>query len=414
MPGSLPMSEPSVLIIEENSAVPEDTRVWSEATTLRDAGWHVTVICPAGRGAHLGQDNGKQHVKSEDLQGVRVLRYPLRFAEHGVLDYLVEYLTAFFSIAALSWRVWRTHRFDILHICNPPDIFFPLAFFYRWLGVRIIFDHHDLFPETIAIRFGGVGGRLLYGAARLCEHLTFRTAHVVISTNQSYRQVALSRGRVPADRAIIVRNGPRIQEFVPVAPVPQLKHGFPYLACYAGVMGYDDGLLELVESIRYLVHTLKREDIYFVLLGDGAVRQEVLNRIRTWQLQDYVELPGMILDRYRLREYLSSADLLLSPEPPCDLNQCSTFVKIGEYMAMGKPLVAYDLVETRFTANGDATYVQAGNTQAFAQAIVDLIDDPARRERMGKLGRQRIEAHLGWEHQQQQLLYACSVALDEL
>jgi glycosyltransferase involved in cell wall biosynthesis len=402
-----------VLIVEENSYPPFDIRVWYEATALRDAGWQVTVICPAATGVHADKETSGVTGTPENLDGVTVYRFPLTFAEGSVFSYLVEYLSAFASIVWLSWRVWRDGRFDIIHFCNPPDIFFPIGLLYRLLGARVVFDHHDLFPEFVTWRYHGLLGRLLYVIARVTEYLSLRSANAVISTNQSYRRIAMERGGISEDRVLVVRNGPKINEFVPVEPVPALKRGFPYLVCYAGVMGHEDGVLELLTSIRYIVHDLGRRDILFVLLGDGAVRSQALDNVAAWGLETVVDMPGMIQDRLLLRRYMCTADVLLSPEPLTPLNVHSTFIKVGEYMAMGKPTVAYDLDGTRHTAGRAAVYVEPGNIQEFGQAIVTLLDDPERRQRMGDIGRQRILNHLGWEHQQQNLFRAYAIALAE-
>jgi glycosyltransferase involved in cell wall biosynthesis len=388
------------LIIVENSYPPFDIRVWYEATTLRDAGWQVSVICPTAPGTP------PSGFVSEDLDGVTLHRFPLARATTGKLSYLREYGAAFSAIARLARRVWRTNRFDVLHLCNPPDVFFPIALYFRLRGVRIIFDHHDLFPETIAARYRGGLGRLLYGAARVSERLTFSSAHVVLSTNESYRRVALRRGHKSPENVIVVRNGPRLTEFQPVAPDPALKEGFDYLVCYAGVMGQEDGVGDMLASIRLVVQDLGRDDVLFVLLGDGSARQDALQSLAAWGLDDRVRLPGLIRDKALLRRYLATADVCLSPEPLNALNVASTFIKVGEYMAMGTPVVAYDLPETRQSARDAALYVTPGDTRAFAQAIVTLLDDPARRQVMGESGRQRVTEALAWEHQQPHLLRA--------
>lgn len=400
-----------VLIIEENNSVPFDPRVWQEATTLRDAGWSVTVICPAAIGSDPDQNALRRRVKREDLDGVVVYRFPLIVAEQGVSSYLSEYLAASVAIIRLSWQVWRQDRFDIIHFCNPPDIFFPIGLFYRLLGARVVFDHHDLFPELIAWRYSGLAGKLLYVISRMTEYLTFHSANAIISTNNSYRQIAMGRGRVAENRIVILRNGPKSDQFVPVEPIPALKRGLRYMACYAGVMGYEDGVLELLASIRYIVHELGRRDILFILLGDGAVRTQALAYVQTHRLEAFVDMPGMIHDNLILRQYLSTADVCLSPEPLTPLNAHSTFIKVGEYMAMGKPVVAYDLRETHYTAQEAAIYATPGNVQEYGQAIVTLLSDAELRRHMGEFARQRFLNCLSWDHQKQNLFQAYTVAM---
>lgn len=408
------MTSNRVLIVEENSMVPLDRRVWYEATTLRDAGWQVVVICPGYRDAHVGPGTLKSDDQPEDLDGVTVYRYPLTFAEHGIASYLGEYFSAFVSIARLSWRVWRKGHFDIIHICNPPDIFFPIGLFYRFLGAKFVFDHHDLFSESVAWRYRGLSGRLLYIVARVAEYLTLRSANAVIVTNESYRRIALERTDVSEEKVIVVRNGPKADEFVPLDPVPDLKRGFPYLACFVGLMGEEDGIANLVEIIRHTVCELKRQDILFVLIGDGPERETALDRIQTLGLERFVEMPGLILDDNVLRKYMSTADVFLSPEPWTPMNAKSTFIKIGEYMIMGKPTVAFDLEESRYTAKNAAVLVRPGNIPEFSQAVSDLLDDPERRNRMGKYGQQRARDYLAWEHQSKHLLQVYRMALGQV
>jgi len=398
------------LIVLENCFVPLDVRVWYEATTLRDAGWQPTIVCPAPTGVHAANSVPVPFGQAVDIEGIKVYFFPLTFAEGGVAAYLHEYLSAFTAIARLSWAAWRSNGFDVIHLCNPPDIFFPLAWLYRMLGARVVFDHHDLFPEAISHSFGGRTGRLLHGLASVMEYLTFHTAHVTMSTNESYRQVAIDRGRLSPDRVLVLRNGPKMQEFCPVEPVPALKQGFDHMVCYAGMMGPQDGVYELLDSIRHIVHGMGCNDVLFALLGDGAVYAEALEMVGDWRLDGTVHMPGMIRDKELLRQYLCTADVCVSPEPLTPLNERSTFIKIGEYMAMGKPVVAYDLPESRHTAQDAALFVETGDAKAFGEAVVALLHDAGLRHKMGEAGRQRFVNELSWEHQQRNLLRAYELA----
>lgn len=398
------MTDPKkVLIVVENNFPPRDPRVWYEALTLRDAGWQVIVICPTAPESPIAPK------EPENLEGVLLYRFTPGTNSGGLVGYAAEYGRAFWAIARLSWRVWREQGFDAIHLCNPPDIFFPIALFFRLRGARVIFDHHDLFPEMIQIRYNSLPGKLMYAVARATEFLTFRTAHIVLSTNESYRRVAMKRGHKPPDAVFTVRNGPRLSEFVPVPPDPALKQGSPHMACYAGVMGQQDGLTDLLNAIHHMVNDLGRRDILFTLLGDGEARPEALATIDRWGFSDVVSMPGMIHNRDLLRRYLASADVCLSPEPYNKLNAASTFIKIGEYMAMGRPVVCYDLPESRCTAQEAAIYAAPGDPRSFGQAIATLIDDPERRERMGAAGRERVTTCLAWEHQSHNLLAAYEV-----
>jgi glycosyltransferase involved in cell wall biosynthesis len=394
----------SVLIIVENQPYFTDTRVKSEAAALREAGWRVHVICPDVSPRRPGER--PPLYLSRELDGVMVRSYRTDFATRGLIGYLKEYLGSLFHIARLSLRVFRSDGFAVVHLCNPPDILFLVGAFYKLLGRRVIFDHHDLFPEMILSRHKGMARRVLYRASRILEFWTFRTADAVLSTNQSYRAVAVGRGRVREEDVFVVRNGPRAGEIVPLAPEPALKKGLPYMACYAGIMGLEDGVLELMQVIRHIVGQRRRTDILFCLLGDGAARAEAAELVRAWDIQRYVDMPGMVLDRPLFCRYLSTADIMLAPELSNPHNNKSTFIKIAEYMAMEKPIVAYDLVETRLTAGDAAVYVRSGDGEAYATAIVTLMDDPARRASMGRIGSDRVKTRFQWEHQKGHLLRA--------
>ncbi len=398
----------NALLIVENNSVPMDRRVWYEATSLRDAGWQVTVICP--------QDSTEKsiHLKNpQNLEGIKVYRFPLKFASGGPTGYFKEYTQAFFWIFRLSIQVWLEKHFDIIHICNPPEIFFPIGYLFRMLGARFLFDHHDLFPELIRGRYSGTSGKILHLFALWMEFLTYKSANIVITTNEFYRQIALERNRVKAEKIIVVRNGPKIAQFIPTEPVQALKKGYQFMVSFVGIMGEDDGVLEFIEVIRYIVNDLGRRDILFVLIGDGAVRLPAENKLSQYGLRDSVSLPGFIKDDLVLRQYMSTTDIFVSPEPPNPMNNCSTFIKIGEYMAMGKPIVAFDLKETRVTAQEAAVYATPGDIQSFGKFIITLIADPNKRHSMGKIGQQRIQDVLGWEHQVKKLLKVYRMLLNE-
>ncbi|NLH77924.1 MAG: glycosyltransferase family 4 protein [Acidobacteria bacterium] len=394
----------SALIIVENQPYATDTRVKAESAALKEAGWRVHVICPDV--TEKARRERSALYRTYDLDGIRVHSYRMGFAGYGLYGYVREYVLSMFHIARLSLRLFRTDGFDVIHLCNPPDTLFMIGIVFKLFGRKVIFDHHDLFPEMILTRHRGLVRRVLYHSALALEFLTFRTADAVLSTNHSYRRIAMVRGRVKTDDIFVVRNGPRSDEIVPVPADPGLKKGFASMACYAGIMGPEDGVLELMQVIRHIVLRLRRTDVLFCLLGDGAARNEALDLARAWHIESCIDMPGMVLDRPLFCRYLSTADIMLAPEMANPHNNRSTFIKIAEYMAIGKPIVAYDLVETRYTAGDAAVYVQSGDTEAYAAAIVALLDDPVRRAAMGSGGVERIKAKFRWEHQKGELLNA--------
>jgi glycosyltransferase involved in cell wall biosynthesis len=399
----------STLIVIENSSFLCDPRVQNEAFSLRDAGWSVYVLCAFWKEFEGDNVTEANFWQQHNRNGIFVYYFPLAYADVGFFSYIIEYLTAFYWIGLRSWQIWLKAHFKVIHFCNPPDIFFPIALLYRLLGIRIIFDHHDLFPEMISVRFDGVKERFLYWSARLMEFLTFRVAHIVLTTNYSFKEVAEKRGSFPSKRIFPVRNGPKLTKFTPLAAEPSLKCGFNKMVIYAGAMGYQDGILELCESIRYIIQDKKRQDILFVLLGDGAARSAAMKYVLGWG-EHFIQMPGMIYDKCFFRQYLSTADVLVSPEPYNELNNQSTFIKIGEYLAIGKPIVAYDLKETHYTAQDAALYVPHGDVCAFADAILQLIDDPELCIELAVSARKRI-TELSWESQEPLLLSAYEIAL---
>jgi glycosyltransferase involved in cell wall biosynthesis len=401
------------LIIVENNSVPFDRRVWREALTLRRAGWEVAVISPkAVRYSETGTAISGEDAPYELLEGIHIYRYPLHAAEGGPLGFAREYLVAFWRTLRLMLRVWRERGADVVQVCNPPDLFFPLGSLCRATGRGFIFDHHDLVPESVEERWKGLKGKLLLTIARAAERWTMRTAHVVISTNDSYREIALARGGIAPERTIVVRNGPTVQAIAPQAPDTALRAGRRFLVGYLGIMGPQDGLPLLMDAITSLVNDLGRRDVQFLLVGDGPMRPWLIQQARLRSVAEFVTLPGLAVGMDDWLRYLSAPDLCVAPEPPTPFNSRSTITKVAEYMAMGRPLVAFDLRETRVTAQDAAEYVPETSGRALARAIAELLDDPERRARMAAAGLERARRQLSWESQEPNLLRAYQLALE--
>jgi glycosyltransferase involved in cell wall biosynthesis len=370
----------------------------------------VSVICPKSPEDDRLVFKDSSAGDYEVLEGIHIYRYPIQFAEHGIVAFFREYTTALWASVRMSKRVLQEQGFDVLQVCNPPDIFFLLGAYYRRRGKGFIFDHHDLFPESVEYRYKGASGKLMHWLAVLFERWTFRAANVVISTNESYKRVAVKRGQLDPEDVYVVRNGPELDFIKDIVPDLSLKNGLRHLACFVGVMGVEDGLGPMMEAIRYVVQDLGRTDIQFVLMGDGRQRYHAVERVSEWNLEEQVLLPGRVPDS-DVQRYLSTADICLSPDPYTPLNNLSTMNKIIEYMAFGKPVVSFDLKEARVSAGEAAVYVPCGDVHGFGDAIVQLLDDPQRRDQMGQLGRQRVLAKLAWDHQKQILCEAYEAAL---
>jgi glycosyltransferase involved in cell wall biosynthesis len=400
------------LIVVENNSVPFDRRVWREAQTLRDAGWSVSVISPmAVRYSEGGTGIAGEDAPYELLDGIHIYRYPLRAAEGGPLGFAREYLVAFWRTLRLARRVWRERGADVVQVCNPPDFFFPLGWLSRASGRAFIFDHHDLVPESVASRWHGLGGAMLGLIARAAERLTMRAADVVIATNQSYREVALERGRCAPERVVVVRNGPRVDQVVRQPGDRSLRSGRRYLVGYLGIMGPQDGLELLMDAIETVVQGRGRRDVQFLLVGDGPMRPWLLEEARRRGVHEFVTLPGLAVGMDEWVRYLSAPDVCVAPEPPTAFNSRSTITKVAEYMAMGQPIVAFDLKETRHTADAAAVYVADPSGAAMADALLALLADPAQREAMATAGIARVRTTLSWESQEPELLRAYELAL---
>jgi glycosyltransferase involved in cell wall biosynthesis len=381
-------ARPRVLIIVQNLPVPFDRRVWLECKALTAAGYDVTVVCPKGK-------NDPSH---EILDGVTLLKYRPYAPGGGAIGFVGEYAYSFLATARLVLRARRQGRFDVLQACNPPDIFWPIA---RWLrrrdGSRFVFDHHDLCPELYDSRFPH-GRQLPRRGLVALERATFRSSDHVVSTNASYAEIALRRGgKSPAD-VTVVRTGPDPERLWRGEAIPALRRGRKHLIAYIGVMGPQDGVDLAVRAAAHVVHDLHREDVSFTFMGAGDCYDEIVALRDALGLQDHLELPGRVPDE-TVFDVLSTANVGLSPDPKNPLNDVSTMNKTLEYMAFGMPVLAFDLKETRVSANGAGSYVPSGDVAAYARAIVELLDDDDKRQDMGREGRLRIEKELGWPHQ---------------
>ena len=386
------------LILVENLSVPFDRRVWQECLALRDEGWRVHVICPQGT---------KRDTELEiELDGIAIHRFPLAPATGGVLGYLREYATALWHTFRLTRKVGHV---DVVQACNPPDLLFLVARRLRRRGARFIFDQHDLVPELYLSRFNR-GKDFLYRGVCWLERQTFRAADVVIATNQSYREIALTRGGKAPEDVFVVRSAPTVDRFRQVPPDLSIKYGKQYLLCYLGVMGPQDGVDYALRSLAKLRDEMGRTDWHATFIGGGDTFDAMVALSDDLGLSDCVDFTGRIPDEDLLR-YLSTADVCLSPDPLNPLNDVSTMNKIMEYMAMARPIVSFDLHEARVSAAEAAVYATPNDESEFAKRIVELLDDPRERQRMGEVGRQRVAGQLSWNHSKAALIAAYNAAI---
>jgi glycosyltransferase involved in cell wall biosynthesis/peptidoglycan/xylan/chitin deacetylase (PgdA/CDA1 family) len=382
-----------ILFIVENNNVPTDIRVWREAKTARHAGYDVSIIAP----------KDSCYSKSfETIDGIRIYRHITPSSPDGISGKCIEYLNAFFWETYLALKLYKAKPFQIIHAANPPDNIFLIALFFKLLRVRFIFDHHDISPELFSSKFGK-SNSLLFFVLRLFEKLSCKIADHVISTNRSYRDHVTRLHAMKSDKISIVRNDPEPDMFP--EPNPQ-KSSECIKLIYVGSINSQDGVDDIIRAIHCLIFDLGQKNIYCTIVGDGESLDEIKSLAKNLFVQEYIQFTGYVYDRDRIKQYVSDADICLESAPANDANTKSTFIKIMEYMACGKPIVAYDLAETRFSVGSGAILVLPGDYIAFSEAIKKLIDDPIRRQTLGTIARKRIIEELNWNSSARILLHA--------
>jgi len=384
-----------ILIIVENLPVPFDRRVWQEATTLKNNGYSVSIICPAMRG-YLK--------KYELLDGIHIHRHPLPIEGSRAMGYLLEYSSALYYQFILSFKIFFRRDFDVIHACNPPDnIFIIGAFFKYFFRKKFIFDHHDINPELYFAKFKKKD--LFYRIMLLWEKLTFKLADVSIATNESYKEIAINRGGMKPENVFIVRSGPDLKRTKKCAKNDKWKNGKNFLVGYVGVMGGQEGLDYLLNGISFLVHELKREDIHFCLVGGGTELEKLKAMARQMRIETFVTFTGRVSDEL-LMEILSTADVCVNPDVVNEMNDKSTMNKIMEYMALGKPIVQFEMTEGKFSARNASLYAEPNNHESLIEKIIDILNDPEMGKKMGDYGQQRVISRLQWKHEIPKLLQA--------
>jgi glycosyltransferase involved in cell wall biosynthesis len=390
-----------ILIIVENLPVPFDSRVWKEACALRQNGYDVNVLSPRGKGYTRGH---------EVLNGVHIYRHPMPKEGNTPFGYLWEYGWAIFWEFFYSWWIFLTRGFHVIQGCNPPDNIFLVALPFKLFGVKYIFDHHDANPELYYSKYERKD--LFYKAQVSLEKMTYACSDVVMATNESYKALAISRGGLDPQDVFVVRNGPDLETFKLVPPVAALKYGKPYLVGYVGTMSIQEGLDILLDVALYIKNQGRR-DVHFTCVGGGPGLAVLRQMLKEKGLEDTVNFTGRVPDQ-QLLEVLSTADVCVNPDKPCEMNDISTMIKIMEYMALGKPIVQFDLKEGRFSAGGAALYSDNHDlVPDFARNILWLLEHPEEREKMGAIGRKRVEQQLAWDYSVENLLAAYQRAFNK-
>ncbi|MBC8552506.1 MAG: glycosyltransferase family 4 protein [Candidatus Brocadiales bacterium] len=383
-----------VLIIVENLPVPFDRRVWQEATALRDNGALVSIICPTGKGYER---------KFEVIDDIAIYRHNLPHEADNVLGYLREYGAALFWEFILALKCLFTRGFDVIHACNPPDLIYLVAKPFKLLGKKFVFDHHDINPELYIAKFSKKD--IFYKLMLYFERKTFKSAKVCIATNKSYKQIAIERGGKKSEDVFVVRSGPSLDRLRIIEPVETLKKGKKYLIGYVGVMGKQEGLTYLIESCEYIVKKRNRNDIHFICVGAGTELENIKDYARYMKVDEYFTFTGRVSDQ-KLLEVLNTADVCVNPDEYNEMNDKSTMNKIMEYMALAKPIVQFDLTEGRVSARDASLYAKCNDSIDLAENILELLNDPVRRKRMGEFGYRRVKNELEWQYEKENLYKA--------
>ena len=382
-----------VLIIVENLPVPFDTRVWQEATTLAENGYLVSVICPKGKGYDADY---------EFLNGVHVYRHDLPAEGNGALGYAREYFCALREELRLAKKIYKERGFHVIHGCNPPDDIYMVARRFKKKGVDYVFDHHDICPELFEAKFGKASG-LLYKSQLWLERQTYKHCAFAFVTNESYKQIAISRGGMKEDKVFVLRSGPKLERLKITPAKSEIKRGRQFMVGYVGVIGQQEGIEYLLKAAKYIKEELHRDDIFWGVVGGGPHLEALRKQSHEMGLDDILEFTGRVSDEVLL-DYLNTADVCVNSDEYNAMNDKSTMNKILEYMALGKPIVQFDLTEGRFSAQEASLYAEPNNAIDMADKIIQLLDNPAKRKEMSEYGRQRIVNELSWEHTSRALL----------
>jgi len=383
--------ERKILIIVENLPVPFDTRVWQEATTLAANGYTVSVICPTGKGYDK---------EEETLEGVHIFRHKLPPEGNGAVGYAREYGSALKEELRLAKKIYKEIGFDVIHGCNPPDDIYLVASFFKKYGVRYVFDHHDICPELFEAKFGNTKS-LLYKSQVWLERQTYRHCTFAFVTNESYRKIAIERDKMPPEKVIVLRSGPRLERMRILPPDPSIRRGYPYMVGYVGVIGQQEGIEYILQAAQY---TKQHENnVFWGIVGGGPHWEALKKQASDMGLDDCVEFTGRVDDETMLR-YLNTADVCVNSDTYNAMNDKSTMNKVLEYMALGKPIVQFDLTEGRFSAQEASLYAKRNDAVDMAQKIQELLQDPEKRAHMGAYGRNRILNELSWEKTSKALL----------
>ena len=381
----------SILIIVENLPVPLDRRVWQEALALTAAGAEVRIICPMMKGFN------KRH---EVLEGIEIYRHPLPLEASGALGYLLEYYFALTWEFYLSVKLFLKKRFDVIHGCNPPDTIFLVALPFKLFGVKYIFDHHDVNPELFEVKFNKKG--LLHKLVLMLEKLTFKVANYSIATNESFKEIAIQRAGMSADRIAVIRSAPPEGRFHVTEGQSKYRNGKKYLVGYIGIIGEQDGLDILMHAAKLMKD--RQVDVQFAIIGGGTELENIKQLAAELNVTGCIEFHGIIFDDKKINDILNSCDVCVNPDVPSPYNNLITTNKVMEYMSLKKAMVQFELKEARYSAEDASLYADHTDPEDFANKIIYLLENPEIRQKMGEAGHKRFKSTLSWEIEKKKLI----------
>ena len=386
MKSTLELIGKKVVIIVENLPLPFDRRVWQESCALIEAGIEVFIICPKGKDYTLSY---------EKINNIHIYRHSLPFEANGALGYLYEYSCALFYQRKLLKHIWNKHNgFDVIQACNPPDLIYLNVKKYIKKGVKFIFDHHDINPELYIAKFNRKD--FFYNLLLYFEKQTFKTCHLSIATNNSYKQIAINRGKMKKEDIFVVRSGPDLNRLKIQEPILSYKKNKLITIGYIGVIGQQEGIDHLLKSIDKLIREFNYTDFHCYIIGDGPTKKEMHDLSNSMCLNEYVTFTGRIADSEVLN-ILNTCNICVNPDLYNTMNDKSTMNKVMEYMALGKPIVQYDLTEGKISAKESSLYARPNDIMDFTKKIYNLITDKSKRKSMGSIGKKRILEKLNWD-----------------
>lgn len=377
----------SCVIIVENLSVPFDRRVWQEAQALNKAGWQVAVICPS---------SARHPEKFEEIDGIAIYRHRLPLEAKGRYAFLLEYAFALFHELRLLIKIYLGPGFEVIQACNPPDLIFLVALPFKLFGKRFIFDHHDVVPELFHIKFKQTGffHRLLIW----CEWLTFKSANLVISSNETLRAIAVDRGGKRPEDVVAVYGIPDRKNFYRVEPDGRIRNGRKFALGYVGIIADQDGLDHVIHAVNHLLRHLGYVDFQVIIVGDGPSLPAVRALCRALAVDDHVTFTGY-LSGDRLRQHISTFDIGLIPDPVNEFNDKISMNKVFEYSTLGIPIVAYPLTETKRLLGDAAVYAKSPDPSGLAAACLGLMSDDALRESCARRANYRAREWFSWERE---------------